>query len=85
MPFTAISLRSAAKIWCCGSAPAGWVVSTGAVLSADEAWMLRFFDQRGRDRLLIVNLGGDVVHLDPAPEPSWQAGGGSPVATPVVE
>jgi maltooligosyltrehalose trehalohydrolase len=39
----------------------------GAVL-ADEAWMLRFFDQDGRDRLLIVNLGGDVV-LDPAPEP----------------
>jgi maltooligosyltrehalose trehalohydrolase len=39
----------------------------GAVL-ADEAWMLRFFDRRGRDRLLIVNLGGDVV-LDPAPEP----------------
>jgi maltooligosyltrehalose trehalohydrolase len=39
----------------------------GAVL-ADEAWMLRFFDHRGRDRLLIVNLGGDVV-LDPAPEP----------------
>jgi maltooligosyltrehalose trehalohydrolase len=39
----------------------------GAVL-ADEAWMLRFFDRGGRDRLLIVNLGGDVV-LDPAPEP----------------
>lgn len=39
----------------------------GAVL-ADEAWMLRFFDGDGRDRLLIVNLGGDVV-LDPAPEP----------------
>lgn len=39
----------------------------GAVL-ADEAWMLRFFDQGGCDRLLIVNLGGDVV-LDPAPEP----------------
>jgi maltooligosyltrehalose trehalohydrolase len=39
----------------------------GAVL-ADEAWMLRFFDQDGADRLLIVNLGGDFV-LDPAPEP----------------
>jgi maltooligosyltrehalose trehalohydrolase len=39
----------------------------GAVL-ADEAWMLRFFDQDGGDRLLIVNLGGDLV-LDPAPEP----------------
>jgi maltooligosyltrehalose trehalohydrolase len=39
----------------------------GAVL-ADEAWMLRFFDRDGGDRLLIVNLGGDVV-FDPAPEP----------------
>jgi maltooligosyltrehalose trehalohydrolase len=40
----------------------------GAVL-ADEAWMLRFFDDDGgADRLLIVNLGGDHV-LDPAPEP----------------
>jgi maltooligosyltrehalose trehalohydrolase len=38
----------------------------GAVL-ADEAWMLRFFDQDG-DRLLVVNLGDDLV-LDPAPEP----------------
>jgi maltooligosyltrehalose trehalohydrolase len=39
----------------------------GAVL-ADESWMLRFFDDDGADRLLIVNLGGDLV-LDPAPEP----------------
>jgi maltooligosyltrehalose trehalohydrolase len=39
----------------------------GAVLS-DDAWMLRYFDRRGADRLLIVNLGGDLV-LDPAPEP----------------
>ena len=39
----------------------------GAVLS-DESWMLRFFDQGGADRLLIVNLGGDFA-LDPAPEP----------------
>ncbi len=39
----------------------------GAVLS-DEAWLLRFFDRDGQDRLLIVNLGGDAV-LDPAPEP----------------
>ncbi len=30
--------------------------------------MLRFFDQGGADRLLIVNLGGDFA-LDPAPEP----------------
>jgi maltooligosyltrehalose trehalohydrolase len=35
---------------------------------ADESWMLRFFDPGGGDRLLIVNLGGDLV-LDPAPEP----------------
>ncbi len=39
----------------------------GAVL-AHEAWMLRYFDKGGADRLLIVNLGGDLV-LDPAPEP----------------
>ncbi len=39
----------------------------GAVLG-DASWMLRFFDQGGSDRLLIVNLGGDLV-LDPAPEP----------------
>jgi maltooligosyltrehalose trehalohydrolase len=39
----------------------------GAVLAA-EAWMLRFFDLDGADRLLIVNLGGDRI-LDPMPEP----------------
>ncbi len=39
----------------------------GAAL-ADEVWMLRFFDLHGGDRLLIVNLGGDLV-LDPAPQP----------------
>jgi maltooligosyltrehalose trehalohydrolase len=39
----------------------------GAVL-AEESWMLRFFDEDGADRLLIVNLGSDLV-LDPAPEP----------------
>ena len=39
----------------------------GALLS-DEAWVLRYFDQGGADRLLIVNLGGGLV-LDPAPEP----------------
>jgi len=39
----------------------------GAVLS-DAAWMLRYFGHSGADRLLIVNLGGDLV-LDPAPEP----------------
>jgi maltooligosyltrehalose trehalohydrolase len=39
----------------------------GAVLSG-EAFVLRFFADDGRDRLLLVNLGVDV-HLDPAPEP----------------
>ena len=35
---------------------------------ADEAWMLRFFLRAQRDRLLIVNLGRDLL-LGPAPEP----------------
>jgi maltooligosyltrehalose trehalohydrolase len=35
---------------------------------ADEAWVLRFFSEGGTDRLLIVNLGRDLV-LCPAPEP----------------
>ncbi len=39
----------------------------GAVL-ADEAWMLRFFAQSGADRLLIINLGRDLL-LGPMPEP----------------
>ena len=39
----------------------------GAVLG-DEAFVLRFFDSRGADRLLLVNLGADV-DFDPAPEP----------------
>lgn len=39
----------------------------GAVLS-DEAFVLRYFNDEGGDRLLIVNLGIDL-HLDPAPEP----------------
>ena len=39
----------------------------GAVLT-DEAWMLRFFSPDGADRLLIVNLGRDLL-LGPAPEP----------------
>jgi maltooligosyltrehalose trehalohydrolase len=39
----------------------------GAALT-DEAWMLRFFSQGGADRLLIVNLGRDLL-LGPAPEP----------------
>ncbi len=39
----------------------------GAVL-ADEAFVLRFFQPDGRDRLLIVNLGRDL-RFDPAPEP----------------
>jgi maltooligosyltrehalose trehalohydrolase len=39
----------------------------GAVLGA-EALVLRFFGPDGDDRLLVVNLGGDLA-LDPAPEP----------------
>jgi maltooligosyltrehalose trehalohydrolase len=39
----------------------------GAVLAA-QAFVLRFFSSDGVDRLLIVNLGGDL-RLDPAPEP----------------
>ncbi|HEY2540559.1 MAG TPA: malto-oligosyltrehalose trehalohydrolase [Stellaceae bacterium] len=39
----------------------------GAALT-DDAWMLRFFSQTGDDRLLIVNLGRDLL-LGPAPEP----------------
>jgi maltooligosyltrehalose trehalohydrolase len=39
----------------------------GAVLAA-EAFVLRYFGERGGDRLLLVNFGLDV-HLDPAPEP----------------
>jgi maltooligosyltrehalose trehalohydrolase len=39
----------------------------GAALT-DEAWMLRFFSSNGADRLLIVNLGRDLL-LGPTPEP----------------
>jgi maltooligosyltrehalose trehalohydrolase len=39
----------------------------GAVLST-KSFLLRFFGDRGDDRLLIVNLGSDL-HFDPAPEP----------------
>ncbi|HUI81139.1 MAG TPA: malto-oligosyltrehalose trehalohydrolase [Bryobacteraceae bacterium] len=39
----------------------------GAVLSA-EALLVRYFSSNGEDRLLLINLGGDL-HLDPAPEP----------------
>ncbi len=39
----------------------------GAALT-DDAWMLRFFSQSGADRLLIVNLGRDLL-LGSAPEP----------------
>jgi maltooligosyltrehalose trehalohydrolase len=39
----------------------------GAELT-DEAWVLRFFSEGGADRLLIVNLGHDLL-LGPAPEP----------------
>src|SRR5471032_3328075 len=42
-------------------------VVDGAVLSA-EAFLLRFFGENGDDRLLLVNLGVDLL-LDPAPEP----------------
>jgi maltooligosyltrehalose trehalohydrolase len=39
----------------------------GAVLGP-EAFVLRFFGEKGGHRLLLVNLGGDLL-LDPAPEP----------------
>jgi maltooligosyltrehalose trehalohydrolase len=39
----------------------------GAVLAA-EAFVLRFFDPEGEDRLLVVNLGREL-RLEPAPEP----------------
>lgn len=39
----------------------------GAVLGQD-AFVLRFFGDKGDDRLLLVNLGRDL-NLDPAPEP----------------
>lgn len=39
----------------------------GAVV-AEECLVLRYFGDKGDDRLLVVNLGRDV-HLDPAPEP----------------
>ncbi len=39
----------------------------GAVLGV-EAFVLRFFDGDGDDRLLLINLGADL-HLNPAPEP----------------
>jgi maltooligosyltrehalose trehalohydrolase len=39
----------------------------GAVLG-EQAFVLRFFAEDGRDRLLLVNLGRDL-HFDPAPEP----------------
>ena len=39
----------------------------GAVLAA-ECLVLRFFEEMGNDRLLLVNFGVDL-HLDPAPEP----------------
>jgi maltooligosyltrehalose trehalohydrolase len=34
----------------------------------DQAWVLRFFSEEAADRLLIVNLGRDLL-LGPAPEP----------------
>ncbi|HEX3556221.1 MAG TPA: malto-oligosyltrehalose trehalohydrolase [Thermoanaerobaculia bacterium] len=44
---------------------AGWL--DGAVLGS-EAFVLRFFGENAGDRLLIVNLGGDL-ELEPVPEP----------------
>ena len=46
----------------------------GAVLAV-EVFVLRFFADDGRDRLLVVNLGRDL-HLDPAPEPLLAPPGG---------
>jgi maltooligosyltrehalose trehalohydrolase len=39
----------------------------GATLG-DNAWLLRYFAKDGRDRLLVINLGGDQV-LETVPEP----------------
>jgi maltooligosyltrehalose trehalohydrolase len=39
----------------------------GAVLG-DQAFLLRFFGENGDDRLLLVNLGRDLL-LNEAPEP----------------
>ena len=39
----------------------------GAVLGA-EAFVLRYFGDDGNDRLLLVNLGRDLL-FEPAPEP----------------
>jgi maltooligosyltrehalose trehalohydrolase len=39
-----------------------------AAVLTDQAFLLRFFDSGGDDRLLMVNLGRDV-RLAPAPEP----------------
>jgi maltooligosyltrehalose trehalohydrolase len=39
----------------------------GAVLG-EQAFVLRFFGEKGDDRLLMINLGRNL-HLDPAPEP----------------
>jgi maltooligosyltrehalose trehalohydrolase len=44
-----------------------WGGVDGAVLG-DGAFVLRFFDDGVRDRLLVINLTADL-HLDPAPEP----------------
>jgi maltooligosyltrehalose trehalohydrolase len=38
------------------------------VALTEEAWVLRFFSEGGIDRLLIVNLGRDLL-IGPAPEP----------------
>jgi maltooligosyltrehalose trehalohydrolase len=50
-------------------------VLDGATLAA-HALVLRWFDEHSEDRLLLLNLGSDLV-LDPAPEPllaaPWQA------------
>jgi maltooligosyltrehalose trehalohydrolase len=41
----------------------------------DEAFVLRFLEERGEDRILLVNLGGDL-DLQPVPEPLLAPGDG---------
>lgn len=59
-----LRLRRQDPVLCAAQRPGGM---DGAVLAL-EAFVLRFFSERGNDRLLIVNLGRDL-HLTHAPEP----------------
>jgi maltooligosyltrehalose trehalohydrolase len=59
-----LRLRRQDPVLCAAQRPGGM---DGAVLGP-EAFVLRFFDVHGNDRLLIVNLGRDLSLL-PAPEP----------------